>query len=170
MQTLASPCSEQNRLRNTCDRPPPLRHTSAGQAAKQTGQREVVRLSNWPCERSGQAPAGVVEVVKAPFFDISPQCKIIATGEAAEAIHGDTSGGDHDGEEETERGPRGGGASESPPQKHPTSNAGSDPSEKRDRRRGIALSGAEHGDDDGQQRRSQQRDKEQNPIQFARRR
>src|SRR5438876_9597373 len=45
MQTVASPCVEQVRVRKTFDAIPPLRQTSAGQAVWQIGQREVVRLS-----------------------------------------------------------------------------------------------------------------------------
>lgn len=46
MQTLASPCSGQVRFRNTFEGFPSVLQTSAGHATWQTGQREVVCLSN----------------------------------------------------------------------------------------------------------------------------
>ena len=46
MQTLASPCSGQVRLRKTFEGIPPVRQTSAGHGAWQTVQRDVVRLSS----------------------------------------------------------------------------------------------------------------------------
>src|SRR5579872_5518025 len=46
MQTVASPCSGQVRLRKTFDGIPPVRHTSAGQGIWHAGQREVVRFNS----------------------------------------------------------------------------------------------------------------------------
>jgi hypothetical protein len=46
MQTLASPCVGQVRLRKTFGEIPPVRQTSAGHGSWQTGQRDVVRLSS----------------------------------------------------------------------------------------------------------------------------
>ena len=59
MQTLASPCAGQVRLRWTLEGIPPLRHTSAGHAWRQTGQREVVRLMSE--SRSSKAADDTVE-------------------------------------------------------------------------------------------------------------
>lgn len=42
MQALASPCSAQVRRKKTCR---PFRSTTAGQASRQTGQRDVVCFS-----------------------------------------------------------------------------------------------------------------------------
>jgi len=55
MQTLASPCSAQERLRNILEAMPPVRQTSAGHRIWQTGQRDVVRLSSSSVSLSGEA-------------------------------------------------------------------------------------------------------------------
>src|SRR2546425_1957956 len=52
MQTEASPCSGQVRFRNTLDGIAPVRQTSAGQDAWQTGQRLLVRFSSLSASRS----------------------------------------------------------------------------------------------------------------------